>query len=132
MATSTWFGFGLALAVSVGAFFFFFGILRGKFKSIGSFRKWTLSTAIFSGALVIFAAVPIDRQFPCGPNEPSICNGWLKDLSSEANAVGPLLLSVSLFLASVFYSAGEWYEKFQHFRRLGIDDARPDRRGRQS
>jgi hypothetical protein len=137
MATTTWWGFRVALGLLLlGALFFGLGILGSKVKSLKSFRRWTTGTAIFAAILVLLAALPIDTVFPCSSDnnrkQTETCNGSLKDAASVANAIGPLLLSVSLALASVFYSAGEWYEKFQRFRVLGINDARADRRGRQS
>lgn len=133
MANATWSGFWVAFVLLLLAGLFIgIGILRGKFKSIESFRKWTAWTAVFAGCLVLLAALPIDKILPCPTPQPTICNSSLKDASAVANAIGPLLLSVSLALASVFYSAGEWYDKFQRFRVLGISDAKADRRGRQS
>lgn len=133
MGNATWWGFSVAFALlllvglSIGI-----GMLGGKFKTIEQFRKWTAATAVFAGCLVLFAALPIDELLPCPAPQTTVCNSSLKGASAVANALGPLLLSVSLALASVFYSAGEWYDKFQRFRALGISDAKADRRGRQS
>jgi len=133
MATTTWWGLAVtAVLVFLGALFFGIGIIGSQVKSLHSFRRWTIGTAVFAAVLVLLAAVPVDKVFPCPGATLPTCNAKLKDASAVANAIGPLLLSVSLALASVFYSAGEWYEKFQRFRVLGIDDARADRRGRQS
>jgi len=53
-----------------------------------------------------------------------------KDIASAAGVIGPLTLTVSLTLASIFYSVGDWYDAAQRFKLLGITNARPDRHGR--
>jgi hypothetical protein len=133
MGNATWWGFSIAFALLLlVGIFIGIGILGGKFKTIEQFRKWTAGTAVFAGFLVLLAALPIDELLPCPVSQTTVCNSYLKGASAVANTLGPLLLSVSLALASVFYSAGEWYDKFQRFRVLGISDAKADRRGRRS
>lgn len=107
-----------------GGVVFYWGVVRGDVKTIRVFRRWTVWTAVVSAILVLLAAMPIETVWP---NRPG-----LRDIAAVANAIGPLLLSVSVTLASIFYSAGEWYETAQRFRLLGIADAKPNRKGRQS
>jgi hypothetical protein len=113
--------------VIAGGCFFVYGVFYGRVKSLKAFRKWTAWSALVAAILVLFAALPIDRLFPS-----SAFRDDLKDIGVVANSLGPLLLSVSIALASIFYSAGEWYDHFQKFRALGITDAREDRQGRQA
>jgi hypothetical protein len=132
MPVTTWWGIvTTAIVVLGGAILFVRRIVYGDVKSLRDFRRLALGTAAFAAILVLFSAIPIDQIFPC--QDANIqCNLPWRDAAIVANAIGPLFLSVSVTLASIFYSAGEWYETAQRFRMLGVRDARPDRKGRQS
>ena len=108
---------------------FYVGIFKGAVKSLGGFKRWTLWTATFAAVLVVAASIPVDLV--CKTCR-SYTKSSLKDIASIGNIIGPLLLSVSTALASVFYSAGEWYDLVQRFKKLGILDATPNRQGRYS
>jgi hypothetical protein len=132
MPVTTWWGLlATVIILAGGASIFVRRIVYGDVKSLRDFRRLALWTALVATILVVFSAFPFDFFFPC-PDGNKECNAKWRDVAIAANAIGPLVLSVSVTLASIFYSAGEWYETAQRFRMLGILDAQPDRRGRQS
>jgi hypothetical protein len=44
--------------------------------------------------------------------------------------IASVLIAVGLTFITIYYSAGEWYEVYSRFQKLGIRDADPSRRGR--
>ena len=125
MAPSTWSSLITAIfLIGLGGWFFRRWVLSENAKDIRDFRRWANWIAIFSAALILLSAVPFAIILP---NSPS-----LRDVAGTAYAFGPLALTVSVTLASIFYSVGDWYDFAQRFRTLGITDARPNRKGRQA
>jgi len=116
--TTLWGLLVTAILLIVGGVFFWLWIVAGTARELRDFRRWTTLTAIASAVLVLFSAIPFDA-------------GPLKDAAITTNTVGPLALTISVTLASIFYSAGEWFDVFQRFRLLGIKGAKADRQGRQ-
>jgi hypothetical protein len=109
--TTLWGLLVTAILLIVGGVFFWLWIVAGTARELRDFRRWTTLTAIASAVLVLFSAIPFDA-------------GPLKDAAITTNTVGPLALTISVTLASIFYSAGEWFDVFQRFRLLGIKDAK--------
>lgn len=125
MSVTTWWGLITAAGlIGASGWIFHYAAVKGRARTIEAFRRWTVWTAVGAAVLVMLAAVPFAALFPL--------DDGLKDAATSANAIGPLVLTISATLASIFYSAGEWYEMAQRFRLLGIIDAKPDRQGRQS
>jgi hypothetical protein len=125
MNASTWWALGVTLVLIVlGGAFFRYWVMSGAIRRLEDFRRWTGLTALLAALFVLVAAIPFATVFPKQEG--------LKDVAAAANAIGPLALTVSVTLATIFYSIGDWYEAAQRFRLLGIIDARPDRRGRQA
>src|ERR1700719_1409519 len=113
MPVTTWWGLIItAFLIGIGGWLFRRWIILGSAKRLEDFRRWTICTAVASVALVLLFPLPFESIFP-------LCHG-LRDVSVAANAIGPLALTVSVTLASIFYSVGEWYEAAQRFRLLGI------------
>lgn len=49
-----------------------------------------------------------------------------KDIASAAGVIGPLTLTVSLTLASIFYSVGDWYDAAHGEEHLHLGPASKD------
>jgi hypothetical protein len=125
MNVTTWWALvTTVILIGIGGWFFRRWIMTAEARQLQDFRRWTSRTALISAVLIIISAIPFATVLPT--------KDGFKDFAAAANAIGPLALTVSVTLATIFYSVGDWYEAAQRFRTLGILDARPDRRGRQA
>jgi len=124
MAATTWWGFATAvILIAVGWWVFRRWIIKKDgVKELADFRFWSISTAVGAAVLILLSSIPFALIYP---------SRGLNDFAAVASAIGPLALTVSVTLATIFYSVGEWYDSAQHFRALGITDAKPNRKGRQ-
>src|SRR5258708_1545722 len=117
MIVTTWWALlTTILLIVIGGLFFRRWIMAGGTRRLEDFRRWTSLTALIAAALIIISAIPFATILPKQEG--------FKDFAAAANAIGPLALTVSVTLATIFYSVGDWYEAAQRFRLLGIIDAR--------
>jgi hypothetical protein len=125
MIVTTWWALiATAVFIGIGGWFFRRWIMTAEIRRLDDFRRWTKRTAFIAAALIIISSIPFATIIPT--------KDAFKDFAAVANAIGPLTLMVSVTLAAIFYSVGDWYEAAQRFRTLGILNAHPDRRGRQA
>jgi len=125
MNASTWWALAATIIlIALGALFFRRRVMMGQVRRLEDFRRMTGWTALLAAVLIIISAIPFTTIAPK--------HDGFKDIATFANAFGPLVLTVSVTLAAIFYSVGDWYQAAQRFRLLGLKDARPDRRGRQA
>jgi hypothetical protein len=56
---------------------------------------------------------------------------WMKQYLASGEKFFPIVFAIGVTYISIFYTSGTWYQSFQRFRVLGIEDAEGDRRGRE-